>query len=166
MLNLSRWESNDVILLVGRFVQLLLVLGDEYSSDMSRLGGTRMKDVTRLGGTRMKDVTRLGGTRMNVKDVTRLLGTRMNVKRMYGSMWMNKVTRRDGNTGRNTSTCTRGGASTRWIGDYVDGGGRGRSLKLLQLKITSMLPCQLVLLKHGLGLPSVQTVNNDLQYFS
>ena len=113
MLNLSRGESNDVILLVGRFVQLLLVLGDEYSSDMSRLGGTRMKDVTRLGGTRM-----------NVKDVTRLLGTRMNVKRMYGSMWMNKVTRRDGNTGRNTSTCTRGGTSTRWIGDYVDGGGR------------------------------------------
>ena len=150
MLNLSRGESNDVILLVGRFVQLLLVLGDEDSSDMSRLGGTRMKDVTRLGGTRM-----------NVKDVTRLLGTRMNVKRMYGSMWMNKVTRRGGNTGRNTSTCTRGGASTRWIGDYVDGGGRGRSLKLLQLKITSMLPCQLVLLKHGLGLPSVQTVNND-----
>ena len=82
---LSRGESNDVILLVGRFVQLLLVLGDEDSSDMSRLGGTRMKDVTRLGGTRM------------------------NVKRMYGSMWMNKVTRRDGNTGRNTSTCTRGG---------------------------------------------------------
>ena len=58
-MNLSRWESNDVILLVGRFVQLLL--GDEDSSDMSRLGGTRMKDVTRLGGTRMKDVTRLGG---------------------------------------------------------------------------------------------------------
>ena len=95
MLNLSRGESNDVILLVGRFVQLLL--GDKYSYNMSRLGGTRMKDVTRLGGTRM-----------NVKDVTRLLGTRMNVKRMYGSMWMNKVTRRDGNTGRNTSTCTRG----------------------------------------------------------
>ena len=117
MLNLSRWESNDVILLVGRFVQLLLVLGDEDSSDMSRLGGTRMKDVTRLGGTRM-----------NVKDVTRLLGTRMNMKRMYGSMWMNKVTRRDGNTGRNTSTCTRGGASTRWIGNYVDGEvGGGRS---------------------------------------
>ena len=71
--------------LVGRQVRAAAAgAGDEDSSDMSRLGGTRMKDVTRLGGTRM-----------NVKDVTRLLGTRMNVKRMYGSMWMNKVTRRD-----------------------------------------------------------------------
>ena len=150
MLNLSRGKSNDVILLVGRFVQLLLVLGDEDSSDMSRLGGTRMKDVTRLGGTRMKDVTRLGGTGMNVK-------------RMDGSIWMDKMNRRDGNSGRNA----RGGASTstRRIGDYVDGGGRGWSLKLLQLQISSMLPCQLVFLKLLFSLPSVQHVNNDLKIF-